>query len=233
MVSSTGNIPPNTAPADFTLTKTTSAKSTDSFTQQLISALDGYLGDSANSSNVEIDIRSTPSQVSGGRQFIVTVKNTDPAAAPLSAPATALSPSASPGASTARASDGITQPYDNPTDAYWAMQPHEVQALRDISDDTQRAEAASELAYKGFAIDVPIMVWKWDPLVTMELRKSAGYTWVPSAMQAPVQVAPGLSFPGLPGYDPKNPPPGSIKVTTDFATGTLHPDPMMKDWVEG
>jgi hypothetical protein len=52
-------------------------------------------------------------------------------------------------------------------------------------------------------------------------------------MQAPVQVAPGLSFPGLPGYDPKNPPPGSIKVTTDFATGTLHPDPMMKDWVEG
>jgi hypothetical protein len=229
MVSSTGNILPNTAAASFTLNKTISVKSTDSFTQQLISALDSVLGDSLNSSNLKIDIRSTQSQVSGGRQYIVTVKNADPATTPLSAAsATAVS---SPASNTARA-DGITQPYDNPTDAYWAMQPPEVQALRDISDDTQRAEAASELAYKGFAIDVPIMVWKWDPLVTMELRKSAGYTWVPSAMQAPVQVAPGLAFPGSPSYDPNNPPPGSIKVTTDFATGTLHQDPMMKDWVE-
>src|SRR5437870_8733852 len=104
MVSSTGNIPPNTAPADFTLTKTTSAKSTDSFTQQLISALDSFLGDSLNSSNLKIDIRSQ-SQVSGGRQYIVTVKNADPATTRLSAaPSTAVS---SPASNTARAADGI------------------------------------------------------------------------------------------------------------------------------
>ena len=38
-----------------------------------------------------------------------------------------------------------------------------------------------------------------------------GYTWVPSAFQNPVAAAPGLTN-GSEGYDPKNPPSGSIAV---------------------
>ncbi len=107
----------------------------------------------------------------------------------------------------------------NEVDAYWATQPPEVQALRNIPDDGDRMTLAHQLAGKGYAIDVPIMVWGWDPLTTMMLRQGYGYTWVPSATQPNIVAGPGISFPGAPDYDPKNPPPGSIKVTTDFAKG--------------
>lgn len=104
-------------------------------------------------------------------------------------------------------------------EAYWASQPGEVQVLMYITTEAKRLEKAHELADQGFLIDVPIMVWGWDPLSTMVVRRNQGYTWVPSAKQEPVRVAPGVNFPGLPGYDPKNPPPGSIKVTTEWARG--------------
>src|SRR5262249_20469390 len=90
-----------------------------------------------------------------------------------------------------------------PTDAYWATQPPAVQALRDMPDD-QRFAAAQQLAQDGYKIDVPIMVWGWDPLVTMTVRQNMGFTWVPSALQQPVAVMPGMDFPGLPSYDAKN-----------------------------
>ena len=106
-----------------------------------------------------------------------------------------------------------------PDDAYWAEQPAAVQALRTMPDD-QRYAAAQDLANQGYTIDVPIMVYGWDPTATMVVRQSDGLTWVPSAMQPNIPVAPGDSFPGLPSYDPNNPPAGSIKVTTDFAIGT-------------
>jgi hypothetical protein len=106
-----------------------------------------------------------------------------------------------------------------PDDSYWAEQPVAVQALRDMPE-SDRQLAATDLAKKGYTIDVPIMVWGWDPLTTMVERQNYGYTWTPSALQAPVQLPPGLSFPGLPSYDAANAPAGSIKVTTDFAAGT-------------
>ncbi len=106
-----------------------------------------------------------------------------------------------------------------PDDSYWAEQPTAVQALRDMPE-SDRQLAATDLAKKGYTIDVPIMVWGWDPLTTMVERQNYGYTWTPSALQAPVQLPPGLSFPGLPSYDAANAPAGSIKVTTDFAEGT-------------
>ena len=119
---------------------------------------------------------------------------------------------------------GTGAPYITPADVYWAEQPAAVQALRNMPDD-QRAAAAQALAAKGYSVDVPIMVWGWDPLVTMTVRQNMGYTWVPSGGQAPVAVTPGISFPGLPSYDPNNPPAGSIKVTTDFAKLATAPDP--------
>ncbi len=101
--------------------------------------------------------------------------------------------------------------------AYWASQPPEVQALQTIADPDQRATQAAALATNGFTIDVPIMVWGWDPYLMMTLRAQFGYTWVPSALQPPVTIAPGLAQPGVVAYDPLHPPPGSIKVSTNIA----------------
>jgi hypothetical protein len=101
--------------------------------------------------------------------------------------------------------------------AYWASQPPQVQALEGITDQDQRASQAATLATGGFIIDVPIMVWGWDPYLVMTMRAQFGYTWVPSALQPPVTIAPGLAQPGAVAYDPLHPPPGSIKVSTNIA----------------
>jgi hypothetical protein len=82
-----------------------------------------------------------------------------------------------------------------------------------MQNQEQREATATQLANEGYSIDVPIMVWGWDPSITMAMRQSEGYTWVPSALQAQVQVAPGLSSVGtLAAYNSNNPPPGSISV---------------------
>ncbi len=104
-------------------------------------------------------------------------------------------------------------------DAYWASQPPAVQVLRNITDENQRLTTAQALAKQGYAIDVPIMVWHWDPLITMQIRQNSGYTWVPSGDMSPLPTTPGNSLPGLPAYDPNNPPPGAIMVSTAFAKG--------------
>jgi hypothetical protein len=101
--------------------------------------------------------------------------------------------------------------------AYWASQPPEVQALQNIADPEQRAAEAAELATSGFTIDVPIMVWGWDPYLVMTMRAQEGYTWVPSALQSPISIAPGITQPGVVPYNPSDPPPGSITVSTNIA----------------
>jgi len=120
--------------------------------------------------------------------------------------------------STTGASNAI--PQSGPYSAeYWASQPAAVQALQNISDPAERQARATELAHQGYTIDVPIMVWGWDPQITMELRGQYGYTWVPSALQPNVQIAPGLTMPGtLQPYDANNPPAGSIIVPQQFST---------------
>lgn len=96
--------------------------------------------------------------------------------------------------------------------SYWASQPAAVQQLQDIQNPQQRAGIAEQLAGQGYSIDVPIMVWGWDPGTTMAARQSMGYTWVPSADQQPVEAAPGVTYAGTSGYNPNQPPAGSIIV---------------------
>jgi hypothetical protein len=96
-------------------------------------------------------------------------------------------------------------------DAYWAAQPAAVQQLR-YMDPSQRASVGLQLASQGYSIDLPIMIWGGDPTLTTQLRQSFGYTWVPSALQAPVTAAPGITGLGITPYDPNHPPPGSILV---------------------
>ncbi len=102
-----------------------------------------------------------------------------------------------------------TQSFD---DAYWAAQPAAVQQLRNIDDYTERSQMAAQLTAQGYTIDVPIMVYGWDPAKITAARESYGYTWVPSAMQTPVSEAPGISTPGGLAYDPNHAPTGSIAV---------------------
>ncbi len=98
--------------------------------------------------------------------------------------------------------------------AYWTSQPPEVRALPGVTEPEQRAARGAELAGKGFLIDVPIMVWGWDPYLVMKMRSDYGYTWVPSALLPPVSVAPGVSVTGAVPYDAAHPPAGSIHVST-------------------
>jgi hypothetical protein len=49
--------------------------------------------------------------------------------------------------------------------------------------------------------------------VVTSMRQAEGYTWVPSALQTPVEDAPGLPAVGTnSAYNPNNPPSGSIPV---------------------
>jgi hypothetical protein len=107
-------------------------------------------------------------------------------------------------------------------DAYWNAQPPAVQALRDMPDGEAKDKLALNLANQGYSIDTQIMVWGWDPQMTMTVRANQGYSWVPSYGQANIPVGPGLSMPDDPSmYSPGNPPPGAIQVSTAFAVGTI------------
>ena len=117
-------------------------------------------------------------------------------------------PPSSSGAGTQASQDRVLS-FD---DAYWASQPPAVQALRNVGDQSQRAEMAAQLAASGYKIDTPIMVWGWDPSKVTGLRQDLGYTWVPSAFQNPIAEAPGVNDNGSQPYDPTNPPKGSITV---------------------
>ena len=270
--------------ASKTASNTASGGAVNSFAQQLMTTIEGYLNKSGSGSNLEVNIQAAPGQNSGGSsQFVVTVKNLTggtaataspaapaeaastrvstplsptltvvppfvalapaPAPAPVAAPApsvAATAPVVTAAAVTAAATlpagavsatpsskavaaavPGATVDKSNmtPDQAYWAEQPPAVQALQTTPDD-QKVALAQQLASQGYSIDVPIMVWNWDPLATMVQRQIDGYTWVPSLQQAATPVAPGVDFPGAPSYDPTKPPPGSIAVTTAFAQGT-------------
>jgi hypothetical protein len=121
-----------------------------------------------------------------------------------------------PAPSSAASSQPVAAPQDAQQafdDAYWASQPAPVQALRTMQNQEQRAALATQLANEGYSIDVPIMVWGWDPSITTAMRQAEGYTWVPSALQSPVEDAPGLPSIGtVAAYNPNNPPAGSIAV---------------------
>jgi hypothetical protein len=206
------------------LSRANLTQSGTSFAQQLAQSLEGYLNQASAGSHLEIDVLPAQGGNSGTRQFLVTVKGppydaTDSSSSAFSSVATPT-PTAAPVASV---QDG--PPITNEVDAYWAAQPKEVQVLRTIQDWDERGQMGQKLAQQGFAIDPNIMLHGWDPYMTMKIRQGEGYTWIPAVGQDGIPVSPGLNFPGLPSYDPSNPPPGSIRVTTDFAKGLEHTSP--------
>ena len=193
------------------LDKKTLGPKTQSFAQQLWQAAarpDSKPG--VASKTTERLVAKTSRQIVPARQDYATANFPSPSAPvgfnaliPADTNATAPTPEAAPAAAT-------TTPSAN--DVYWAKQPAAVQQLRKIDDPGQRAMLAAQLSAEGYTIDTPVMVWGWDAGKTTLLRQGFGYTWVPSAMQAPVSAAPGITGGAIVPYDPANPPAGSILV---------------------
>lgn len=178
----------------------------DNFQGALSSALNAT---NPTTTQASAAVQTTPTQaetdaeLAAGNPFTEIVNSTPASSSPVAAvasdPATTNAISPQPSAQ---------QSFDN---TYWANQPTAVQALRGMTNEDQRMQLADQLQQQGYAIDVPIMVWGWDPSITTSMRQSYGYTWVPALGQAPIQMAPGLTGMGQP-YNPNNPPPGSIIV---------------------
>jgi hypothetical protein len=97
-------------------------------------------------------------------------------------------------------------------DWWWSQQPEPVRRLREMTNALERRDEAIRLAAAGYIIDPAIAVWGMDAYRVQKLRADYGYTWVPAVGGDPILVAPGRSVPGLPSYDPHNPPPKSVLV---------------------
>lgn len=216
-----------------------SSLSAQSFTSLLSEALSDTLAKlGINPDAITLSVENPPSQSNATSQPSAAA-TASPAAAPLAAvgspftaPAVAalasaavnptpsvMTPTATAPATTTAAttppspsgtlSVSADQAFD---ESYWSEQPPAVQQLETMQDPLERSALAENLANEGYPVDVPIMVWGWDPGKVMQARAADGYTWVPSALQQPVSQAPGLGDPGLAPYDPNNPPSGSIMV---------------------
>ena len=205
----------------------TSSQSTDGFQSALSAALSATLQEfGINPNQVTVSIApaasSTPMTPATDPFSAAAAAANVGGTAPTPAIATPAAPTTTPATDTPASADsnGGTQSFD---DAYWAQQPPAIQALRSMDNFNARAQAASELSAKGYQIDVPIMVWGWDPVGVMTLRQQLGYTWVPSALQPPTEIIPGLMAAGTNSSAPVSPGPMYIKVSIDAADYPVYP----------
>lgn len=90
---------------------------------------------------------------------------------------------------------------------YIASKAPVVRVLFEMETGAQRDALALKLAQQGFILDDAVDVGGYDVVTTMGIRKQLGFTWVPSAMQAPLN--------GVIATGPV--PPGAIKVSIDAA----------------
>jgi len=184
------------------LNQQTSPISSQSFESQLSEAISEVFAKfGIDPGSIQLTVQDSTSGNNATCQNTAAASNPLSTSAPSSVPQTVAAPASALAAS--------SQSVD---DAYWSKQPAAVQQLRNIQDQGQRTQLGTQLATEGYSIDVPIMIWGWDPGITTQLRQSDGYTWVPSALQQPVAEAPGIDVPGLTPYDPAHPPAGSIAV---------------------
>ena len=217
-----GLLDPSASSGSASLNQQNSPISSQSFESQLSEAIsEVFTKFGIDPGSIQLSVQDSPSgniatsqnSAAASTQLNTSVASPAVAASPLASSAAAALPVASsaPQTEAAPASAPASSP-QSVDDAYWSNQPAAVQQLRNIQDQGQRTLLGTQLASEGYSIDVPIMVWGWDPGTTTQLRQSYGYTWVPSALQQPVAEAPGIYNPGLTPYDPANPPAGSISV---------------------
>lgn len=106
---------------------------------------------------------------------------------------------------------------------YWSVQQTAVQKARGLSYYAALS-LAGQLAQEGYVFDAAVVAWGYDPFLITQERLGYGYTWIPSAGMPPITIAPGLSQPGVPSYDPAIIPPGGIPVTYNV-TAAMFPGP--------
>jgi hypothetical protein len=236
--------------AGLSTLQTTPSASTDSFTQQLASALEGYLAKSGNSSNLQIDIQTTQSQDSGVRQFLVTVKNPDGAL--VQTPASVNTAPAS-AASSSVASDGTTFPgfASIPAGSIPAASANNTANVSKAPDNSASPAAAPMTEADAYWAAQPPEVQQLRDVTDFATRSAMaqqladqGFTidkaimvwgWDPLKTMLTRQMygytwapnmnqgnvsTPGITLIGQTPYDPKNAPAGSIAVNTGFAKGT-------------
>jgi hypothetical protein len=101
---------------------------------------------------------------------------------------------------------------------YKSLQPTAVKDLLEMplatmADLGAKSQKATQLAGEGYVIDGAIMVDGGSPFLITQYRMEFGYTWVPSWLQQPIQLAPGLTQGSTPPYDRAIMPAGAIPVT--------------------
>jgi len=233
--------------ADLSPQQATPSGSTDSFTAQLTSALDGHSARAGNHSGTQSDVQPAPSQDSGVRQFLAAAKDAASAPGQNSTPLDSTAPAA------ASASNGPTATFPGfvsiPTSAPAAT------ASTSAPADTTSSTSANATPPAATMTEVDAY-WAAQPPPVQQLRnipdiagRSAmaqqladqGYTidkaimvwgWDPmKTMQtrqmygytwAPSWNQGNVSTPGITigdqiAYDPNHAPAGSIAVNTDFA----------------
>lgn len=99
--------------------------------------------------------------------------------------------------------------------AYWLAQPAAVRALKDLPAGGARVQAALDLAKAGYAVDVMIEAYGFEPWGTMASRKLQGFAWAPAILQdyqlTQYAIAPWYTSPDTPM------PKGAIKTSLDLA----------------
>jgi len=100
-----------------------------------------------------------------------------------------------------------------------ALITHKYASLVEVGSPEYNPTAAKALLQDalvgGFPIDYAIQMLGWDPQMVMQVRQNDQYAWVPAYGQPNINIAPGLSMPGVPSNYTIVPPPGSIKVSLD------------------
>lgn len=109
-------------------------------------------------------------------------------------------------------------------DMFWLYFPVEVRALRDM-EPSERFVYAMDLLARGFLLVGDVMIFEVDPITYINLCFNQGYRWVTAWGDPTVPVAPGITFPGMPSYDPAAPPKRSIPISLDPAAYPPHDPP--------
>jgi hypothetical protein len=154
MVSSTSNVS-NALTDSITLNAapatggTSSTDSTNSFTEQLVSALESFMGQAGNGSQVQITIQPEQGQNSGGSQYLVTLTSPSTASTPAASAALTSASTNTPAASaTAAASQEPATPAAALTTSYEGMPITTIQEQIQQMEDSWAVMTPQQVAFQ-------------------------------------------------------------------------------------
>lgn len=154
MVSSTSNVS-NALTDSITLNAapatggTSSTDSTDSFTEQLVSALESFMGQAGNGSQIQMTIQPEQGQNSGSSQYLVTLTSPSAASTPATSVASTAASTNTPTASaTAAASQEVATPAAALTTSYEGMPVTTIQEQIQQMEDSWAVLTPQQVAFQ-------------------------------------------------------------------------------------